>query len=332
MPANVGRMFYFGAVPWHQGGTKVSAPLTLAEALDKGDLNWEVGEVEVQTAESPSSPATQRKALVRLNRPPGHKQRVLGVVHQGYRPLQNQAGAELFDTIFGKGKAVYHTGGYLGNGEVVWLMAKLDKTIEVANGDVVQPYALYSNGHGGPYAFSICLTTVRVVCQNTLNMALRDQKVASHFRRAHKGTVREHAEAAEAFWKSAMLQCDQAQQAFQRLACRVCSDAEFDVLLEKLLPLPAPLKGKGRVAEARAEKRRQQVLDQRSQVRTLRQKGQGAELVTARGTLWGALNAVTEFVDHGENVGSISTLLGRGMQLKQRAYDLVLELERQPAP
>lgn len=52
---------------------------------------------------------------------------MLGVGHQGFQALQNRDGATLFDAIFGYRKPVYHTGGYLGHGEVVWLLAQIDK-------------------------------------------------------------------------------------------------------------------------------------------------------------------------------------------------------------
>jgi len=332
MPANVGKMFYFGKVPWHREGVSVGAPLTVAQALAMGELDWKVGEVEIQTAENPPSPAMQRKALVRLDRPAGHDERVLGIVHQGYDPLQNRDGAELFDAIFGKSEPVYHTGGYLGHGERIWLLAKIDQIIEVASGDTVQPYALYSNSHGGPDAVSICLTTVRVVCQNTLNLALRDASVGQHFRRAHRGTALQHAEAAQAFWASALTQCNQTRDTFQGLAGKPCSDAQFDDLVAKLLPLPPAPKAIGRRTkeEERAARRYEQIIGKREEIHRLRNEGKGANLDSARGTFWGALNAITEFVDHGVNAGSIKTLLGDGMRFKQKAYNLVLEMSRPP--
>ncbi len=81
--------------------------------------------------------------LVRLDREPGDPERVLGVVHLGFKPLQNRDGARLFDAIFGDGKAVYHTGGYLGSGEVVWLMAKIEKTLTIGEGDIVPKLKAY---------------------------------------------------------------------------------------------------------------------------------------------------------------------------------------------
>src|SRR5689334_18751676 len=147
MPANVGQMFYYGDVPWHGEGTKVDKPLTVDEAIVAGGLAWEVGHVPLQTAEEPPGAILRRQAVVRHDRPAGSLGRVLGVVHPGFRPVQNRDGARLLDNLLGPGKAIYHTGGYLGDGEVVWLMAKLDRVTEVARGDLVEPYALFVNSH-----------------------------------------------------------------------------------------------------------------------------------------------------------------------------------------
>ena len=117
MPANVGEMFYTGAVPWHGLGVNLAQPATLEEALKVGGLTWEVGHVDMLTADDPPSPVSRRKALGRLDRPAGHSGPVLGVAHRGLSPVQNRDAGMIFDAIFGHGNRVYHTGGYLGDGK-----------------------------------------------------------------------------------------------------------------------------------------------------------------------------------------------------------------------
>lgn len=111
---------------------------------------------------------------------------VLGVVYPGFRPLQNYEAVAVFDALLGHGKAVYHTGGYLGNGEVIWLLAKLPENITIGDKDVVELYMLFTNSHDGTFAISFRLTTVRVVCQNTLALAMRSDRSSQIFKRAHK--------------------------------------------------------------------------------------------------------------------------------------------------
>ena len=137
-------------------------------------MDWEVETVGLRTDEEPSSRVETRFAIVRKDRPKGHSERVVGVVHKDFKPLQNREGIRIFDSIFGRGKRVYHTGWYLGSGEVVWLLVELPRKIRVLEGDEVVPYALFTNGHNGSIAIDFRLTTVRVVCQNTLSLALND--------------------------------------------------------------------------------------------------------------------------------------------------------------
>lgn len=238
MPADIGEMFYTGTTPWHGLGIALAKPATVDEALKVGGLDWQVGQVDLVTADDPPSPVPKRKAIVRLDRPHGHEGRVLGVAHRGFAPVQNRDGAMLFDAIFGHGKAVYHTGGYLGNGEVVWLLAKIDKKLEIGSGDVVEPYALFANSHDGSMAFNIRLTTVRVVCRNTLALAFREKQFGQQFRRAHQGTLREHAGAAQEFFAATLQEFDNVAASFTGLTKKRCDDATFDKIIKSLLPDP----------------------------------------------------------------------------------------------
>ncbi len=99
MPDNIGEMFYTGEMPWHGKGLALAKPANVDEALRAGGLDWRVGETDLVTADDPPSPVPMRKAIVRLDRPAGHEDRVLGVAHRGFQPLQNRDGAILFDAI-----------------------------------------------------------------------------------------------------------------------------------------------------------------------------------------------------------------------------------------
>ena len=332
MAANIGEMFYYGEIPWHGEGLSLAQPATVEEALRAGALDWKVGEVKMQTCDDPPSPILKRKAMVRLDRVAGDEHRVVGVVHRDFRPLQNRDGALLFDAIFGKGKAVYHTGGYLGNGEVVWLLAKLDRPMRIANPqDVVEPYALFSNSHDGSLAFSISLTTIRVVCQNTLRMALHDRKLGEHFRRSHHGSLAEHTEAAKAFWAAALQELERTEQAFTALTKKPCNDAQFTRVVETLLPLPVkPRNTDQNPGLLKAWQTQTETISQaRTKIQQLRGTGKGMNLDSANGTYWGALNAITEYVDHHHALKDGSrlayTLLGDGMDLKVKAFRLLQE-------
>lgn len=329
MTANVGEMFYTGEVPWHGLGVALAKPADLDEALKVGGLNWRVGEVDLLTADDPPSPVAKRKAIVREDRPAGDERRVLGVAHREFRPIQNRDAAMLFDAIFGHGKRVYHTGGYLGAGEVVWLLAKIDKTLHIADDDVVQPYALMANSHDGSMAFNIRLTTVRVVCQNTLSIAMRE-RLGQGFRRAHQGSLADHAAAAQEFFSATLRELDSVAQAFTSLTQRRCADARFGEILLALIPDPKKPRNVDRYPGLKRawEKQCEAAVTARAKITELRSSGKGQQLKGSAGTLWGVLNAVLEYVDHHSKTDQSRlaySLLGDGMDLKVRAFRAVQE-------
>ncbi|SRR5579871_1289068 len=327
MSANVGEMFYTGEVPWHGLGVALAKPATLDEALKVGGLNWRVDEVDLITADDPPSPVSRRKALVRSDRDRGDSRRVLGVAHRGFKPIQNRDAGLLFDAIFGQGKHVYHTGGYLGDGEVVWLLARIDKKLEIGKDDIVEPYALMANSHDGSMAFNIRLTTVRVVCQNTLGTAMKEH-IAPVFRRSHQGSLLGHAHAAQEFFAATMSELDSVTQSFVRLAQVKCVDTKFKEILTTLLPLPKKPQNVDKNPGLRRawEKKTADVQNAQKKITELRESGKGMNLPGSRGTFWGVLNAIIEFIDHYKEVDGpriTFALLGDGMDLKMKAFQML---------
>ena len=97
----------------------------------------------------------------------------LGTVKGRYTPVQNTEVFSFFDNAIGKDKALWQTAGCFGNGERVFVSAKLPKTILV-NGDPVDNYLLFVTSHDGSSGVKIVLTPIRVICQNTLNAAIKN--------------------------------------------------------------------------------------------------------------------------------------------------------------
>ena len=223
MSHDIGEMFYCGERHWHKLGNKLDQPATLEEALAAGGLNWTVATVPIFPAGEPASTIAHRVAVVRDDRLPGQTGRVVGVVHPGFRPLQNREGAELFDSLLGQGEPIYHTGGYLRHGEVVWLLAKIPHEIYLGGDDVLEPYLLFTNSHDGSVAIDIRLTTIRVVCQNTLSMALASGKAGKVFRRPHNGSAALLQAEDKDFFAFATQQCKETEELFKRQAEAKCT-------------------------------------------------------------------------------------------------------------
>jgi len=330
MAHNIGEMFYFGDKPWHELGVPLKRPADLQEALRYGGLDWEVETVPLVTREYPQSEVPTRVAVARKDRAPGTPGRVLGVVHPKFRPLQNREGAEIFDSLFGRGERVYHTGGYLRNGEVVWLLARLPEDIQVNGEDVLETYLLFANSHDGSIAIDIRLTTVRVVCNNTLTLALQSP-LSRAFRRAHEAPYDRLKADARAFFDFSIKQSRQTQDILRTMQSRTCDQKAFATFLAKLLPEPRrPASAEANTAVDRAyETRRDKVFESRKQITAVHSDGIPARGISpADENWWGALNSVTAWVDHVQSVNGdryAHLLLGPGDSLKKEAYELAFK-------
>jgi len=167
MPANVESMFYVREAPWHSLGVRVESALNSEEALEKSGLNWNVVQRPIMT--TGYTPIPGYKANIRDT-----DNRVLGVVTDRYRVVQNSEAFAFTDALLGEGVR-YETAGSLQDGKKIWILAKLpDKYI--IEGEQIDPYLVFSSSHDGSGSIKVAMTPVRVVCQNTLNLALGTAK------------------------------------------------------------------------------------------------------------------------------------------------------------
>ena len=167
MPANVETMFYVRVAPWHGLGIRVEEALNSEEALEQSGLNWRVIQKPILT--STYDPIPGYKANIRNT-----DNRVLGVVTDRYKVVQNHEAFAFTDSLLGEG-VKYETAGALQEGRKTWLLAKLpDKYI--IEGEQIEPYLVFSNDHSGNGSIKVAMTPIRVVCQNTLNISLNNAK------------------------------------------------------------------------------------------------------------------------------------------------------------
>ncbi|MBR0148671.1 MAG: DUF945 domain-containing protein [Lachnospiraceae bacterium] len=167
MAAEVESMFYVRNKPWHNLGVCVSDAPASSEALELAGLNWMVEQKDVFTSDYKYVPGY--KANVR------NKDGVtLGIVTDRYKVVQNEDAFKFTDELLGEGVR-YETAGSLQNGKRVWLLAKMPDKYVIA-GDKIDPYFLIMNSHDGSCGIKACMTPVRVVCNNTLNLALNNAK------------------------------------------------------------------------------------------------------------------------------------------------------------
>ncbi|MBI0578605.1 DUF945 domain-containing protein [Neobacillus cucumis] len=167
MTANVESMFYVRQAPWHGLGERVEQALSAKDALQKSGLNWQVIQKRILTEEQMEIQGF--KANIRET-----DNQVLGVVTNRYKIVQNHEAFSFTDQLLGEGVR-YETAGSLQNGKKVWLLARLPENYMIL-GDDVNPYLVFSNSHDGTGSIKVAMTPIRVVCQNTLNLALSSAK------------------------------------------------------------------------------------------------------------------------------------------------------------
>ena len=167
MPANVETMFYVREAPWHGLGVRVESALNSEDALVMSGLNWNVLQKPIMTTSG--NPIPGYKANIRDT-----DNRVLGVVTDRYRVVQNSEAFAFTDALLGEGVR-YETAGSLQDGKKIWILAKLpDKYI--IEGEQIDPYLVFSSSHDGSGSIKVAMTPIRVVCQNTLNLAMSTAK------------------------------------------------------------------------------------------------------------------------------------------------------------
>jgi phage/plasmid-like protein (TIGR03299 family) len=311
---NEGRIFYVGEKPWHGIGQELANPATAKEAIEAARLDYQVGLVEIQTVGG--IPIIGKRATVRRD-----TKTALGVVGEDYRIVQNVEAFGFFDTIVGEGQAIYHTAGALGQGERIWILAKLPKEMVVAKGDVVEKYLILTNSHDGKSSLRMYFSPVRVVCQNTLTMSLSDAGDGIAIR--HTGNIKAKVDEARRVLGIAVKFYDKVEEVIQALASFKIDPKMVDKYFEELIF------GEGKDKESTRLK------NQKTDLLTLFESGRGNQLAGVRHSAWAAYNAVTEYVDHSRTVKGLkqdptnrlkSIWFGSGAQVKARAFSGITNL------
>jgi len=226
MAANVESMFYVRETPWHGLGTKVLEAPASKDALQLAGLNWRVMQEPIYTAMEEL--VDGYKANVRDS-----DRKVLGVVTDRYRVIQNDEAFAFTDGLLGEG-VKYETAGSLQGGRKVWLLAHMPHEY-IISGERISPYLLFSNTHDGSGAIKVALTPIRVVCQNTLNLALAGAKRS--WSMIHTGDIKEKMQEAKDTLFLAENYMDELGKEFEALRMKKLTDKQVMEYIEILLPI-----------------------------------------------------------------------------------------------
>ena len=203
--------FRIKGIPFrYKGAINVEDCRTAEEVIIKAGLDWEVAKCPLVakmpwdgTIDMMSNPVEE--SFIR-----GHelfrdcpnayatyrtdKNIPLGIVKEKYTEVQNIDAFSFFDTAIGKDQAIWQTAGFFGNGERIFVSAKLPNSIYVNGQDPVDNYLVFTTSHDGSSGVKILLTPIRVICENTLNAAIRSAQNYISFR--HTASVHKNIDTA----------------------------------------------------------------------------------------------------------------------------------------
>lgn len=303
----IAETFHVGETPWHGYGEKLDDLATAQEALQAAHLDWLVEKRELywKKGEDEDITVSDWFATVRTD-----VEEPLGVVKKGYEVLQNVEAVSFLDSLAGTGEAKYETAGALYGGRKLWLLARLPGELEIADGDTIKKYLLLVNSHDGTESLKVLITPVRVVCRNTLQTAITSAEIRVNIR--HSKGMKDKVAEARRILELSVLSFDDAAEQYRALS-RIPVD---EILVNKYF-------------ESLFDADTKHFAKVRATLNELYQNGPSAEF--GKGTLWGAYNAVTDYVDHYRGGKSAerrfaAVILGAGKALKQQAFNTALEI------
>lgn len=150
--------------PWDGVGMNVHGAFSSKEVMQRAGLDWSVSSRKLYLSDG--SPVPGVKANVRST-----DNKVLGIVGPDYKIVQNAEAFSFMDQVLGEG-VTYETAGALKGGRRVWVLAHIPGEYKFVE-DKADPYILFSTTHNGSGAIKVCLTPIRIVCMNTLNLAIK---------------------------------------------------------------------------------------------------------------------------------------------------------------
>lgn len=314
------RPFYGSRQPaWHGLGTVLDGQLTSEQALAAAHLDWNVILEPCRSIHDVTIP--DAFTTVRADLAHADARRFLGVVGKKYTPIQNSEAFRLADALVDASGAKFETAGSLRNGRIVWMLAQLPEP-QTVKGDRLANYLLLRTSHDGTASLECLLTSVRVVCWNTLTAALGRNKNRVKVR--HTASARVNIAEAKRILGLASQHFGEHAERLNKLA-----DAPIDKRFAYAL-VSAMYPDRENQNNTRARNARDEIIS------LYGGRQVGADQDAIRGTAYGLYNAFTEYLDHNtapqrtnrtrRQVAETrfeSTLYGGNANKRQVAFDLI---------
>tara|TARA_R100001594_G_scaffold1044_2_gene4285 strand:- start:3857 stop:4855 length:999 start_codon:yes stop_codon:yes gene_type:complete len=327
MVAAVETMAYAGGTPWHGLGVPVEDTMTPEEMLKAAGLDWTVSKRPAYTLGAPTwepdTPLLQAIGHHFIVRDSDNK--VLSACGEDYVPFQNADTFKFFKRFVSNGQMKMETAGSLKGGQDIWGLAKIDSSFELPGGDKVEGYLLIDSPHVSGKALTIMFTPIRVVCSNTMALALNSQ--GKRFRVLHlhafDGEIIKAAEEALGISEEKMIAF---KEQTEFLSSKQAKPIDIQNYIAELFQ-PSLISGGLQATPIESDFNRTS-----EQVYEAISLSPGADLQSAKGTWWGAVNGVTYHMDHTkreservEGGALYSSWFGPNAIMKRKALDLATQ-------
>jgi len=316
----VEEMVHVGQLPWHGISTEIKADLTVDEVLKAANLDWTVEKAPLYCTNKYIE-IPNKFGLVRSS-----DNKILDIVGKDYKPTQNKLAFEFFEEFVKAGDMHLETAGSLDGGKMIWGLAKLHEEFSIKK-DKIKSYLLLTNPHVYGVSINAALVNVRVVCNNTLQRALKEiGKNENVFKMTHS----------------------------REFSSEIQKEAKetIGIAKEKIIEFKANMTTltKTKVDEEQAKYYIMRLLSPESMVeegeeeKSLNRNGTkvlnyflegntpGGDLETAEGTAWGLFNATTYFLTHEPGKSGEKRLMkdfyGYNGLLKRKALSLALDMAK----
>ncbi|MEX6690022.1 DUF932 domain-containing protein [Danxiaibacter flavus] len=318
--------------PWHSLGKIVTDYPPSAEALQFAGLDYTVQKRELFThssSETDTPEPTQEKikvpdyyATVRAD-----NNAVLGVVGKDYKVVQNVDAFSFFDEIVGGGEGIlYETAGALGKGERIFITAKLPSYIKVDNDDLIENYVFLTTSHDGSGSIIAAFTPVRIVCNNTLNAALRNCSNVIKIR--HTANAIERLKEAHKVMGMVNTLTPTIESIFNQFSkIRISDPQVMELIRRAMCPNKEVL---AKLEFGKLDETSTIFQNMCNQVYEYAMTSETQQLETTKGTLFGAYNAVTGYFQNVRNYKDADTKMnsilcgGIAQMRRQAAFNICL--------
>jgi phage/plasmid-like protein (TIGR03299 family) len=314
---------------WHNLGQIIQDYPTSEEAIHHAGLDYEVEKRKLftpslldSTMEVPNYFSTVRTDT----------NTVLGVVGKDYQIVQNREAFSFFDSIVGSDGILYETAGALGDGERIFITAKLPDYIRVGKDDLIEKYLFLTTSHDGSGSITAAFTPIRIVCANTLNAALRNQSNTVRIR--HTSNAKQRLEQAHKVMGISDTLSAQMENIFNNWAKVAITDSEVKKLIQSAL---APSKeALQNLKDGREEELSSCFINMVDSAYEYAMSDPTQLMDTTKGTVFGAYNAITGYFQNVRNYKNdeaklTSLLMGGTAQLRaQSAFNLCNDFAHNP--